>query len=205
MLSWIAAPPIVNATPTISPRINRIAHTPCWWLVTTVRPRPPPYPPPHGGRVGREPQASHTQKVSPRPIIPDCAWREDVRSFRLDPAMRWKYENKERFKAPDLSGPRPCSATSRTKGQISTPSAAANPTGSGPNGGSRSHKHHSKSAGRPSPNPRRANHDAIRHAIRRATRPKRMSERAPPYREQLRQRRQEKACGTCVSPHFAPD
>src|SRR5882762_1407740 len=86
MLSWIAALPIVNATPTMSPKINRIADTP-WWLFTTLRRQRVR---PDAARLARaksSPWRNHKRpRMARRCPIPEDCWI---------PEMRWKYEIKE--------------------------------------------------------------------------------------------------------------
>jgi hypothetical protein len=74
---------------------------------------------------------------------------------------------------------------------VSRPSAAEDPTGLGPSAGSRSRRRRSDRPG-PGPTSRHANDDGNRHA----TRPRRMSEQAPPFRAQQRRPRREKAYET---------
>src|SRR5215471_15317271 len=54
----------------------------------------------------------------------------------LDPAIRWKYEIQEIFKAPDLAT-RGHARARLAQRIISIPTEAADPTGSGPSAGSR--------------------------------------------------------------------
>src|SRR5260370_6189905 len=86
MLSWIAALPIVNATPTMSPKINRIADTP-WWLFTTLRRQRVRPDPASLSHAKSSPWRNHKRpRMARRCPIPEDCWI---------PEMRWKYEIKE--------------------------------------------------------------------------------------------------------------
>src|SRR6266852_1409359 len=86
MLSWIAALPIVNATPTMSPKINRIADTP-WWLFTTLRRQRVRPDAASLSHAKSSPWRNHKRpRMARRCPIPEDCWI---------PEMRWKYEIKE--------------------------------------------------------------------------------------------------------------